>query len=34
VGGSGEYLGAYGSCTFQPYENFDVHYVCDFFTPN
>jgi hypothetical protein len=34
VGGTGEYLGAYGSCTFQPYENLDVHYVCDFFTPN
>jgi hypothetical protein len=34
VGGAGAYAGAYGSCTYQPFPNYDVHYVCDFYTPN
>jgi hypothetical protein len=33
VGGTGAYLGAYGSCAYQAFDNFDVRYTCDFFTP-
>ncbi|KAL6054446.1 hypothetical protein QOT17_002389 [Balamuthia mandrillaris] len=34
VGGAGAFAGAYGSCTYQPFPNYDVHYVCSFYTPN
>ncbi|KAL6045846.1 hypothetical protein QOT17_022542 [Balamuthia mandrillaris] len=34
VGGAGAFAGAYGSCTYQPFPNYDVNYVCSVYIPN